>query len=256
MLPLRDTIRSRSFPLVNTALIAVNILVFLFEASLGTGITRFIRLFGVVPARFLAHTDAVQIATLFTSMFLHGGWAHIISNMLALYIFGDNVEDRMGHLRYLLFYLLCGLVAGLAHIHFNPLARVPTVGASGAISGVLGAYLVLFPASRVITLVPFLFWPIFVEIPAVFYLGMWFISQLLNGTLALATAGVVQAYGGVAWWAHVGGFLAGVALVGLFARCRVRRQTAQRHLSVEYISIPYRPREVKRLHGNSERFNI
>ncbi len=223
MLPLRDTIRSRSFPLVNTGIILANILVFLFEVSLGPEIGRFTRIFGVVPARFLAHTNLVQIITLFTSMFLHGGWAHIISNMMALYIFGDNVEDRMGHLRYLAFYLLCGLVAGLTHIYFNPLARVPTVGASGAISGVLGAYLVLFPTSRVITLVPFLFWPIFVEIPAVFYLGMWFISQLLNGTFALATAGVIQAYGGVAWWAHVGGFLAGLLLVRLFTRRQVRR---------------------------------
>jgi len=223
MLPLRDTIRSRSFPLVNTGIILANILVLLFEVSLGTEIGRFTRIFGVVPARFLAHTNLVQIITLFTSMFLHGGWAHIISNMMALYIFGDNVEDRMGHLRYLVFYLLCGLIAGLVHIYFNPLSRVPTVGASGAISGVLGAYLVLFPTSRVITLVPFLFWPIFVEIPAVFYLGMWFISQLLNGTFALATAGVIQAYGGVAWWAHVGGFLAGLLLVRLFARRQVRR---------------------------------
>jgi len=223
MLPLRDTIRSRSFPLVNTGIILANILVFLFEVSLGPEIGRFTRIFGVVPARFLAHTNLVQIITLFTSMFLHGGWAHIISNMMALYIFGDNVEDRMGHLRYLVFYLLCGLIAGLVHIYFNPLSRVPTVGASGAISGVLGAYLVLFPTSRVITLVPFLFWPIFVEIPAVFYLGMWFISQLLNGTFALATAGVIQAYGGVAWWAHVGGFLAGLLLVRLFTRRQVRR---------------------------------
>lgn len=223
MLPLRDTIRARSFPLVNTGIILANILVFLFQASLGPEVVRLTRIFGVVPARFLAHTDLVQVITLFTSMFLHGGWAHIISNMLALYIFGDNVEDRMGHLRYLVFYLLCGLVAGLVHIYFNPLARVPTVGASGAISGVLGAYLVLFPTSRVITLVPFLFWPIFVEIPAVFYLGFWFISQLLNGAFALAAAGLVQAYGGVAWWAHVGGFVAGLALVRLFARRRVRR---------------------------------
>lgn len=223
MLPLRDTIRSRSFPLVNTGIILVNILVFLFEASLGPEVIRLMRIFGVVPARFLTHTNLVQFITLFTSMFLHGGWAHIISNMLALYIFGDNVEDRMGHLRYLVFYLLCGFVAGLVHIYFNPLSRVPTVGASGAISGVLGAYLVLFPTSRVITLVPFLFWPIFVEIPAVFYLGMWFISQLLNGAFALAASGFVQAYGGVAWWAHVGGFVAGLALVRLFARRRVRR---------------------------------
>jgi membrane associated rhomboid family serine protease len=142
--------------------------------------------------------------------------------MLALYIFGDNIEDRMGHGGYLAFYLLCGLAAGLTHVWFNPTSELPTIGASGAISGVLGAYLVLFPSAQVITLVPIFFLPWFVEIPALVYLGVWFLSQLFSGALAIATG--AQEFGGVAWWAHAGGFIAGVLLVGLFVRRRsVRR---------------------------------
>jgi len=224
MFPLRDTIRARDVPIVNWLIIAVNVVIFLFEASLGPHqLETFIQLFGAVPQRFAANVGLDQVATLFTSMFLHGGWAHLISNMWALYIFGDNVEDRMGHGRYLVFYLLCGVIAELTHIFITPTSPVPMIGASGAISGVLGAYLVLFPHSRVITLVPLFFLPWFVEIPAVFYLGFWFVSQLFNGLFALTTMGPVGTYGGVAWWAHVGGFAAGLILVGIFARRRVRR---------------------------------
>lgn len=223
MLPLQDTVQTRSFPIFNWTLIAANVLIFFVELGLGPQAEAFIASLGVVPARLLAAPDPAQILTLFTSMFLHGGWAHLFSNMLALYIFGDNVEDRMGSGRYLAFYLICGLAAAFTHIVFNPTSQVPTIGASGAISGVLGAYFVLFPTARVITLIPILFLPWFVEIPAIVYLGVWFISQLFNGTLAIVAG--VQEFGGVAWWAHAGGFLAGVILVGLFARRRsVRRQ--------------------------------
>ena len=219
MIPIRDTIRARRFPVVNTFLILLNVLIFLFEASLGPrALDRFVFTFGMVPARFWLSVGLARWLPLFSSMFLHGSWFHLLSNMLALYIFGDNVEDRMGHFRYLVFYLLGGTLAGLAHLWAYPLSRVPTVGASGAIAAVLGAYLVLYPMARVITLVPVFFFVQIVEIPALFYLGLWFLSQLLNGTFALAV-NTFQG-GGVAWWAHIGGFLSGMALVGVFARRR------------------------------------
>lgn len=224
MFPLKDTVRSRDVPIVNWLLIGANVLAFVVETSLGpAGLERFVHYFGVVPDRFLRAFGPYEVLTIFTSMFLHGGWFHLISNMWALYLFGDNVEDRMGHGRYLLFYLLTGAVASLTHIFFNPGSPVPTVGASGAISGVLGAYLVLFPTARVVTLVPlWFFFPWFVEIPALLYLGMWFISQLFNGLFALAAPDVIGTYGGVAWWAHVGGFVAGLLLVKMFERRRER----------------------------------
>ncbi len=222
MLPLQDTIRSRSFPIINWLLILANVLIFFGLLSLGPGAERLVRVFGLVPARLLQHPTLGQFITPFTSMFLHGGWAHLLSNMLALYIFGDNVEDRMGSGRYLFFYLFCGLGGAVAHLLVNPASTIPTIGASGAISGVLAAYLVFFPSARVITLVPLFFLPWFVEIPALFYLGLWFVSQLLNGLLTIVSG--VQAFGGVAWWAHIGGFLVGLVLAPLLARRRrVRR---------------------------------
>jgi len=222
MIPLYDTIHSRSFPFVNWMLIIANVAFFLIEVALGTDAEWLVATFGVVPARLLANPGPDQIATLFSSMFLHGGWSHLLSNMLALFIFGDNVEDRMGGGRYLTFYIICGLIAALTHVFFNPDSRIPTIGASGAISGVLGAYLVLYPTARVITLIPIFFLPWFVEIPAVIYLGVWFLSQLLNGTLAIIIG--AQGFGGVAWWAHAGGFVAGIALVGLFIQRRYQRR--------------------------------
>jgi len=223
MLPLQDTVRSRSLPVVNWLIIALNVLVFFFLLSLGRSADAWVATLGVVPARLLRYFDLFEIGTIFTSMFLHGGWAHLFSNMLALYVFGDNVEDRLGSGRYLLFYLLCGVIAAGTHIVFNPNSTVPTIGASGAISGVLAAYLIFFPSARVITLVPLFFLPWFVEIPAVFYLGFWFISQLLNGVLTVVAG--AQAFGGVAWWAHVGGFVAGLLLGPLLARRRTMRRT-------------------------------
>ncbi len=222
MIPLKDTIPSRSFPLVNWLLIAANILAFFWLSGAGPLTERLVYFFALVPQRFVLNLfNPYEVMTIFTSMFMHGGWAHLISNMLALYIFGDNVEDRMGSGRYLLFYLLSGVAAALLHIFFNPLSPIPTVGASGAISGVLAAYLIFFPTARVITLIPLFFLPWFVEIPALFYLGMWFLSQLSNGLFSVMAG--VQALGGVAWWAHVGGFLAGILLAPGFARRYIRR---------------------------------
>ncbi len=219
MIPLKDTIPSRRFPLVNTLIITLNVLVFLLETSLGQQLQQqFVFAYGLVPAKFFASSGTARWLPIFSSMFLHGGWWHLISNMLALYIFGDNVEDRLGHGRYLAFYLLGGMLAGLAHVWAYPNSPMPTIGASGAIAAVLGAYFVLYPLARVITLIPipvFFFFPIF-EIPAVFYLGFWFLSQLFNGTFAL-TANTFQQNGGVAWWAHIGGFVAGMVLVRFFA---------------------------------------
>jgi membrane associated rhomboid family serine protease len=150
-------------------------------------------------------------------MFLHGGWLHIIGNMWTLYIFGDNVEDRMGTIRFLAFYFICGLAAGLVHFFTNPNSTLPTVGASGAIAGVLGAYFLLFPTARVITLIPLFFLPLFVEIPAITYLGFWILSQIFSGAISL---GLPEDVGGVAFWAHVGGFITGALLHWLFVKRR------------------------------------
>ncbi len=219
MIPLYDTLHSRRFPLVNWLLIAVNVLVFLYELSLSpAGLDRLTRTWGLVPAQLLARPAALWI-TILTSMFLHGGWFHIISNMWVLFIFGDNVEDRLGGFRYLIFYLLSGVAAAVLQALILPTSRVPTIGASGAIAGVLGAYLVLYPRAKVASLVPILFIFTIIEIPAFLFLLFWFVSQLFSGWLTLqGTAGA-----GVAWWAHVGGFLFGMAAVGLLARKQYAR---------------------------------
>jgi membrane associated rhomboid family serine protease len=219
MLPLRDTIRSYTFPKVNLLLIVTNALVFLFELSLPeASLDRFFMTFGLTPAR-LPLTDPLALlenplllAPLFTHMFLHGGWFHFLSNVWILHIFGDNVEDRMSSGRYLGFYLLAGLASGLMQALIDPASRIPAIGASGAIAGVLGAYFVLFPGARVVTLIPILLFPWFVEIPALFYLGFWFVSQLFSGLASLGAASM----GGVAWWAHIGGFIFGALLYRIF----------------------------------------
>jgi membrane associated rhomboid family serine protease len=224
MFPIKDTIHSRSFPAVNWLLIIANVAVFvLVEAPLGPrAFAGFVNAYGLVPAE-LAAGRVESVADLFTSMFLHGGWLHLISNMWALFIFGDNVEDRMGSGRYLVFYLLSGVAAALTQVVVSPDSRLPMVGASGAIAGVLAAYLVLYPRARVITLVFIFFLITFVEIPAVIYLGIWFVSQLFGGLLAL---GETAAAGGVAVWAHIGGFVFGLVMVRLFAhRPRVYYRT-------------------------------
>lgn len=223
MLPLTDTIRARSFPVVNWLLILTNLFVFVaIELPLPRGnLEAFVTTWGLVPTRFWAG-DSGALLALGTHMFLHGGWLHLISNMWALFIFGDNVEDRLGSIRYLVFYLACGLAAALAQAAISREADIPMVGASGALAGVLAAYLVSFPRSRVITLIPIFIFPWFVEIPAVFYLVFWFISQLFSGVLAVTSRAMM---GGVAYWAHIGGFLAGLLLVPIFGpRRRAVRQ--------------------------------
>ena len=210
MIPIHDNIRSRRFPIVNTILIIINVVVFFIEASLKTGQLEYlIQNYGLSSSGFFSG-GLIRWLTVFTSMFLHGSWLHVLSNMLALYIFGDNVEDRLGHGRYLAFYLLGGVIAGLTQIIAYPNSQLPTVGASGAIAAVLGGYLILYPRAKVRTLVP-LFFVWVVQIPAVVYLVLWFVSQLFNGTLALQSE-TFQG-GGVAWWAHIGGFLSGMILV-------------------------------------------
>ncbi|MBP1721438.1 MAG: Rhomboid family protein [Deltaproteobacteria bacterium] len=214
MIPLKDTIPSRTFPAVNITLVVINCLVFLYELALGPGLSPFIERYGIVPVRFFnAGMISDMIAPLFSFMFLHGGWLHVISNMLYLWIFGDNVEDRMGHFRYLVFYLMCGVASGLVQLFVAPASRIPIVGASGAIAGVMGAYLLLYPFGRVVTLVFFFIFIDVVQIPAFFFLVFWFVLQFFSG--AFATPGQE---GGVAWWAHVGGFLCGLLMVFPLAR--------------------------------------
>jgi membrane associated rhomboid family serine protease len=210
MIPLRDVIPSRTKPGVTITLIVLNVLVFLLQLSLSErGQDAFIYAFGMVPAYF-------SFFTMLTSMFVHGGLAHIGGNLLFLWIFGDNVEDRLGHARFLFFYLLCGVIAALSQLMIDPDSTVPMVGASGAIAGVMGAYLVLYPHSRVLMLFPF---PIFLfELPAVVFLGIWFFVQFLNGIGQLPIFQQDQISGGVAFWAHVAGFAAGLVLVLLMRR--------------------------------------
>jgi membrane associated rhomboid family serine protease len=218
MIPLYDTLRPRRFPLVNWLLIIANVLVFLYETRLSPSTLRgFIETWGLIPAEFRAQLYT-EWPTVFSSMFLHGGWFHILSNMWVLFIFGDNIEDRMGGFSYLIFYFLCGLAAALLEALVLPSNTLPTIGASGAIAGVLGAYLIFFPRARVASLVPILFIFTIVEIPAVLFLLFWFVSQLFSGLMSLEGAS-----GGVAWWAHVGGFLFGMITANLFAPRRVVR---------------------------------
>lgn len=239
MIPLRDTIPSRTVPLVTWSLIAVNALIFLYEVSLPPEeLERLIQLFGMVPARYSHPEWALPLGfpiesylPFLTSMFLHGGWSHVIGNMWTLWIFGDNVEDRIGRWRFLLFYILTGLAAGVTHWFMDPDSTVPVVGASGAIAGVLGAYFVLFPRSQIIAVFPIFFYPFFFELPAVTYLFFWFLSQVVSGTLAgLGPENV----GGVAWWAHVGGFIAGIVLLPVFlAGTRKRRRWVRDEYGLE-----------------------
>jgi membrane associated rhomboid family serine protease len=211
MIPLRDVIPSRTTPVVTIAIIAVNALVFLFELSLGERVDAFTLYFGLVPAAF-------SWVAMFTSMFLHGGLLHFGGNMLYLWIFGDNVEDRMGHGRFIVFYLLCGVTAALAQTIINPDSVVPMIGASGAIAGVMGAYFVLYPHSRIVTLIPIIFFFQVVEIPAIFFLGIWFLMQFVSGVGSFVATTGGEPGGGIAFWAHVAGFVAGISSVIVFRR--------------------------------------
>lgn len=216
MIPVSDELPSRRAPLVTGGLIAINVLAFFWELMLGPDLERFLMTWGAVPA-FITNPTRYPWAplTLLTSMFLHGGWMHLIGNMLYLWIFGDNVEDALGRLGYLLFYLAAGVGAGLAQVMVAPSSRIPGVGASGAIAGVLAVYLVLYPAAPVRVLVPGFYMMRIARVPALIVLGFWFVIQLFNGVLSLGTA--TMATGGIAWFAHIGGFLVGL-VVGLGAR--------------------------------------
>ena len=220
MIPLKAENLRRTVAIVNLLLIAVNIAVFLYQVSLPRRTqASLIADFGVVPARAALaiknppRYTAAAVIPLVTSMFLHGGWLHLLGNMLFLWVFGASVEDRFGHFGYLAFYMFSGLAAGITHIIVNWGSRVPSIGASGAISGVMGAYIMMFPASRILTLVPLLFFFFTVRLPAFLMLGYWFLIQFLSGMSALGQAN----QGGVAWWAHIGGFLVG-AVAGLMFR--------------------------------------
>lgn len=210
MIPLRDIIPSRTTPYITITIITLNAVAWLFELSLPQAdLPYLIRAYGVVPGAF--HTS-----TLFTSQFLHASWMHVIGNMWYLWIFGDNVEDRVGHGRFIVFYLLCGAIAALGQTALDPSSMLPTIGASGAIAGVMGAYFVLYPRSRVLTLVPLIiFWEVF-EVPTIFLLGFWFLMQLFNAGAIAVTANTHQ--GGVAFAAHVVGFIAGMVAIFVFRK--------------------------------------
>ena len=207
MIPLRDVIPSRTFPFFTIAFIVLNSIAFLYEQTLTPrALETFLHTYGVVPAR-------LDLVTVFTSMFLHASWGHFLGNMLFLWIFGDNVEDRLGHARFVAFYVLCGVTAVFAHVYVNPASTIPTIGASGAIAGVLGGYFVLYPHSRVLALLPLLIiWEV-VEVPAILFLGIWFLMQFYYIGVASIRAGAES--GGVAFWAHIAGFVAG--MVGVVA---------------------------------------
>jgi membrane associated rhomboid family serine protease len=214
MIPLRDVIPSRTTPYITVTIIFANVLAWLYELALPRDeLTLFLQAYGVVPARF-------EPPTLVTSMFLHGNWFHVVGNMWYLWIFGDNVEDRVGHVRFCVFYLLCGLVAAGGQVLMDPDATLPMIGASGAIAGVMGAYFVLYPRSRVLTLIPLIiFWEV-IEVPAIVLLGFWFLMQLFNAGAIAATA---STGGGIAFMAHVAGFVSGVAGIYLLRKPKGRQ---------------------------------
>lgn len=235
MIPLRDTTPSRSYPVVNTLIIAVNVAVYLIEMGQGPNLNRFVYYYGLVPARYSVPQIAAyfspfqQVFAFLSFMFLHGGFWHLLGNMWFLYIFGDNVEDRLGSLRYLAFYFLCGISSGVAQLVVNWHANVPTIGASGAVAGVMGAYFLLYPRARILTLIPIIIIPFFFEIPAYFFLGFWFFLQFMGATSATAGAG------GIAWWAHIGGFVFGMVMIKVLTLLpstgispRVRQMTAKK----------------------------
>ncbi len=221
VLPLRDIQPRHRFPVVTVTLIGLNALCFIYELRLGADLGAFLHDFAFVPATYFEPGNwGVDGRAVMLSMFLHGGWAHLLGNMLYLWIFGDNVEDRLGRAGFLLFYLFCGWFATLAHGFTAMSSGVPSIGASGAIAGVLGAYLVMFPRARVLTLVPLGYFMRVAELPALLVLGLWFVLQLFSGTASLAQS--AQA-GGVAWWAHIGGFVVGMILGRIFRGRRPRR---------------------------------
>ena len=228
MIPLKDDVPRSTFPLIVLLLIAVNILLFLHEISLEKTLELFIKNYGVIPARFFSlNIDIFSRSYPFiTSLFLHGSWVHLLGNMWFLWIFGNNIEDRMGHFRFSIFYLVCGIASGLMHTYINPQSSIPTIGASGAISGILGAYFVLYPFARVLTLVP-IFFIYFVRLPAFFFLGLWFLLQFFSGASSILSGETMT--GGVAWWAHIGGFASGIVLLPFFLIGRKRSNKSRKN---------------------------
>ena len=241
-IPLKDHNPTECKPVVTVALIGVNVAVFAYELMLGRQLPAFIAAYGAIPYELTHFTDLVGRypgsdivhaagpafvpATLITSMFMHGGVMHIFGNMLFLWIFGNNVEDLLGHVKYLFFYLACGIAAAVAHVAIAPDSPTPTVGASGAVAGVLGAYLIAYPRARVLTLVFLVVFVQLVNVPAAILLVLWFVMQFFMGLGSLGAAG---GGGGVAWFAHVGGFVAGIVLVGTMAPARLKRLRDARH---------------------------
>mgnify|MGYP006277380123 CR=1 FL=1 len=225
MIPIRDSVRTRHTPTVVIAIIIANAVLFFRELGMSPEqLHQFIRAWGVVPSELsalLRGGNPADAITPISSMFLHGSWLHIISNMWILWLFGDNVEDRFGHGGFLTFYVLTGLTAMIVHVVLHPASTVPTIGASGAIAGVMGAYFLLFPTARILVLVPIFFIPFFLEVPAAFFFLLWVVIQFSSGMSALAQGS--SGYGGVAFWAHVGGFAAGMLLTGFFASVSKRR---------------------------------
>lgn len=224
MIPIRDRNPSGAFPFVTVGIILANVLVFFIELSLGNQLESFLFHFGVVPVKILYSSevpDSTVINTYFpflSYMFLHGGFIHLIGNMWYLWIFGDNIEDQLGRARFILFYLLCGVGSAIVHVFFNRQSGIPCIGASGAIAGVLGAYMITFPRARVLIIIPlFIIWEI-IELPATVVLGFWFLIQFFSGTAAFSSA----QGGGVAWWAHIGGFVLGILFIKIFPKSRYR----------------------------------
>ena len=223
MIPIRDQLPTRNIPFINYLLIAANIVVFIFQWLAGPNEEALIYQFALIPSNFISSITLGDVADIFTSMFMHAGFAHIGGNMLYLWIFGDNVEDSMGPGKYLLFYLIGGIVASLTHILINPVSQIPTVGASGAIAAVLGAYLVLYPQSKVLTIIPLGFFIRMTLLPASIVLILWFVLQFFSGLLSLGGPDV----GGVAFWAHIGGFISGLILGKVFSGKRRKQYTVQ-----------------------------
>lgn len=256
MIPVRDTHPSSTYPVVNIALIVINVFVFLVQSSKGVNLERFVYIYGLVPARYSVpevaayFTPLQQVFSFVSFMFLHGGFMHLIGNMWTLFIFGDNIEDRLGHFRYLVFYFLCGLASGIVHLVFNLHSTVPVIGASGAIAGIMGAYFVLFPHSRILTIIPIIIIPWFVEIPAFIFLGLWFLIQMLNA------AGSSGMGGGIAWWAHIGGFVFGILALrqmdkipDLTLESSVRKATLRKKSQSFQVIRPVGPRDGLHLYG-------
>ena len=256
MIPVRDTIPSKNYPVVNNTIIGINVVVYLVQIALVPDLNRFTYIYGLVPARYSIpqitsyFTMGQQLFSLLSFMFLHGGFWHLLGNMWSLYIFGDNIEDRLGPLRYLVFYLLCGITSGLSHLIINLHSNIPTIGASGAVAGVMGAYLILYPNAKILTLIPIIFIPWFVEIPAFFFLGLWFVIQFISA------AGSHGGAGGIAWWAHIGGFIFGIiflkiflALPGIGVSDHMRKVTAKRKTHRLQVIRPVGPGKDPHLYG-------